>query len=563
MGKGEIISGGDGGKYQVKIILHRERVIKAIAALEEQMAALEERIAGMEEGTEKDTLMLQKTALWKKKQYYETNTPQDPTIEAWCADLTEDLTGFVGTMEINGERKAGVNIQPGFEGNAEYNPQRDGMLQPAIAATPAGAFYNLAMFPGWQKWKPTFRYGTITFLDGDTCTVDLDPAVSSCQGLNINQTNILQDVPIDYMECNGSAFEEGDKVIVKFQDQDWTKPKVIGFRDNPKSCLEEFYLKIKIDNKDLFYGGQYFRIKYTNKSGWESVTEERRVYCDKERDAHGYTMGLCGPFEFKNEYGEFDLDKTKSIYIGLKREREMDAAKSVLVDDESPDCPFDWAGYTDLRRWHGQIEETLSRHYIGLDYMFAYLWENNYGLHKVYTKDYYDTEDEMYYVEEGMTQEDSIPNGEVLPTKYWLIDWFYAEKQWSDFQFQKEEHITPSSYPDTQEIMVAAFNLNLNLGICRGDWSRDGAVSSYHWTNRLADAKAGYPFADTCGEFSSYPDTEFSGVNGEPKLLITNDKTPPALANRNASVSWTAETEEGQKTGAMVGTAEATPVYWY
>ena len=35
----------------------------------------------------------------------------------------------------------------------------------------------------------------------------------------------------------------GDHVIIEFTDQDWTKPKVIGFYDSPKAC--PVWVKIK------------------------------------------------------------------------------------------------------------------------------------------------------------------------------------------------------------------------------------------------------------------------------------------------------------------------------
>jgi len=47
---------------------------------------------------------------------------------------------------------------------------------------------------------------------------------------------ILQDVPIEYMNCNAGAFSDGDEVVVEFTGQDWGSPKVIGFRHDPEPC---------------------------------------------------------------------------------------------------------------------------------------------------------------------------------------------------------------------------------------------------------------------------------------------------------------------------------------
>ena len=284
MGKGIITAGGSQGLYTVTLELSRERIAAAIAKMTSGIAELEEKITAIEalidakeaEITalaaqiaiyeadkekyqreycaaledmvkliasrdayvhQKNMAVLQKTALASRIAYLERATPADPSVAAWCADLTEDLTGSVGTIEVPGERGA-VIIQPGHNGNAIYAAARDGQLQPSIAGDPSAVFYNLAMLPGWQKWKPTYRVGVITALDtdADTCSVTLDEALSSAQGLNINQGVSLSNVPIVYMTCNASAFVVGDRVVVKFTAQDFTAPTVVGFESNPRGC---------------------------------------------------------------------------------------------------------------------------------------------------------------------------------------------------------------------------------------------------------------------------------------------------------------------------------------
>ena len=237
MGKGTIIAHLGAGQYTVTLVKERARIIAGIAILTIRIAALETRIAALDDGKEKSLLQLQKAALELRETRLE-NAPEDPTVAAWCADLTEDLTGNVGTIEIPGERGA-VQIQPGYDSNAVYSSARDGQLQDAIASTPAGTFYNWAMLPGWQKWMPIIRWGVLTALDtdNDLCTVTLDAAVSSAQGLNINPTDtVLTSVPIEYMECNSIAFENDDRVVVEFENQSWDSPKVIGFETEPRIC---------------------------------------------------------------------------------------------------------------------------------------------------------------------------------------------------------------------------------------------------------------------------------------------------------------------------------------
>ncbi len=182
------------------------------------------------------------------------------SIFAWCVDLTEDLSGDVGIIEIAGEIGKGVNIQPGYDGNAAYNDERDGDLYtvPASLGTQhsAGNYWNWAMRPGWQKWKPNYRYGRIHAIktESDTCHVTLYPLSSrdtpDGSELKINQSFGLNSVPIEYMDCNAAAFAEGDDVIVKFEDNDWKSPKVIGFKSDPKACEWEPWETLLCDNHD-------------------------------------------------------------------------------------------------------------------------------------------------------------------------------------------------------------------------------------------------------------------------------------------------------------------------
>jgi hypothetical protein len=157
------------------------------------------------------------------------------TQSAWCVDLTEDApAGPVATIEVPGE-PAKVLLCPGCR---QANPS-DGALLARHVMTPSQAFFNAAILPGWQKFKPTYRIGTVTAVNSGDETVDLtlDEATSSAAGLNVNQTSALSAVPVTYMTCNTGAFEEGDRVVVQFEGQDWSSPRVIGFESNPKPCL--------------------------------------------------------------------------------------------------------------------------------------------------------------------------------------------------------------------------------------------------------------------------------------------------------------------------------------
>ena len=198
-----------------------------------------------EKSRQRDIIRLEVTALeadklsddLRKKQL--EAIPADPIQQAWCADYTEDLAGEVATSEIPGEGNTRVIVRPGFEGRAVVTPERDGQLFHRPGMTGAQVFLAAALLPGWQKWMPTYRVGTVTAVNQatDTASVSLDNAVSSAQALGVNQSSILTGIPVEYMDCDAFPFEVGDRVLVQFVGQQWSGAKVIGFESNPKECI--------------------------------------------------------------------------------------------------------------------------------------------------------------------------------------------------------------------------------------------------------------------------------------------------------------------------------------
>jgi hypothetical protein len=246
MGKGQIINNFGNGRYAVKLLQNRENSDQTLALIDtwiDSNQALQDALPPGDPEHKLPMLKLSMASLSKQKEYL-LLIPQDAIADAWCADLSDELSGVVATIEINGDPQyPAVNIRPGYTDNAEYIPARDGQVINIRALTPAQAFYFLAMTPGWQKWKPTYRIGEITSISGDTCSITLNDATSSLKGAeyNINQAWDLTDVDIEYMDCNGSAFETGDRVIVQFVEQDFEKPKVIGFEEFPKPCESSIF----------------------------------------------------------------------------------------------------------------------------------------------------------------------------------------------------------------------------------------------------------------------------------------------------------------------------------
>lgn len=241
MGKGTILSGGNQGQYGIELVLDVSVVTEALVVLAVEIAELQNQVDAqqivvddlqtdidtfphdgdpdefsalliqiVEEQNNLTALRLSLTARQKRETYLVLNTPSNPQVTIWCSDYTQNLSASVGTIEIPGERTGGtVQIQPGYSGNAVYSASRDGQLHPSIAMTPSAVAYNWAMLSGWQKFKPTHRFGTITAIDHGlhTCDVDLDTAYSSVSGqlrfevnsLDVNQSTTLESVSIDYM----------------------------------------------------------------------------------------------------------------------------------------------------------------------------------------------------------------------------------------------------------------------------------------------------------------------------------------------------------------------------
>jgi hypothetical protein len=175
----------------------------------------------------------QKNLLAKQTQY--TNLVCIERRNAWCCDLTEGGEGIVATVDIPGESDL-ILVAPGCRAWAAG----DGQFRERDLMSPEQCYYNAAVLPTWQKYMPTYRWGTITFIDHELNIVNLNlhESTSSANAplINVNQTPQLNGVTVQYMSCNSRAFDVGDDVIVQFIGKDWALPVVVGFLDNPKPC---------------------------------------------------------------------------------------------------------------------------------------------------------------------------------------------------------------------------------------------------------------------------------------------------------------------------------------
>jgi len=248
-------------------------VQKATHDLHQQLSAVEALRA------ELDLLQAEQLMLLSEKDDLLNASADDLILErdAWCVDLTEDAMGEVATIEVP-EEPQHVLIVPGGTAPAA----EDGFLLARSMMSPAQAFWSAAVLPGWQRWLPRFRIGTITALDkdADTASVQLDAAVSSAphkevkewgdpgdaSGFDVNLDAghtpagispwVLTGIPVDYMTCDAEAFEVGDRVVVSCtrpaanprQDPSAIQWTVIGFVDHPRECIdtpEQMYLLIE------------------------------------------------------------------------------------------------------------------------------------------------------------------------------------------------------------------------------------------------------------------------------------------------------------------------------
>ena len=299
MGKGRIVSGGEDGLYTVELLHNRDRIDAELQYLAGRLMELQAEVDAL--NAERDVLVAERNAIAtdidtavanaevgnipdvdallvqlaqvsaqiqaqdvrigmlegrmleanKRKQMLES-VPADPQQQAWCADYTEDLTGEVATVEVPAEGVVGefatwrrVQIRPGYEGRASYSAARDGQMLHREGQVGYQAYFNAAILPGVQRWRPQYRIGTITSINdsADTCSINLQSEDSSAQSLLIDPPSLqlsLTGVPIQYMNCDSDAFEVGDRVLVEFQDRDWNQPRVIGFEREPRPCLPRY-----------------------------------------------------------------------------------------------------------------------------------------------------------------------------------------------------------------------------------------------------------------------------------------------------------------------------------
>jgi predicted transglutaminase-like cysteine proteinase len=258
MGKAQIITDYGSGIYKIKMLYGgRTRFNNRITILTQAIADLQSRIDNETDDYKKKLLKLEKAALVKSKSYLQDNFPDDYEITVFCCDLTEGLSGNIGTIDIPGEAFE-IKIQPGYTGDAGYNASRDGIIWPSVAGSADWCYFNQCILPGWQKHKPTYRIGTIIAgsinTSNHTCDVCIEAAFSSQQSLNVNMNAAIEGCPF-----------VGHQGFSDFCDRNPAHPTCTNTDyPNPISVGSGLYSKIKEINLDVNTSHSYA----TDASGW-------------------------------------------------------------------------------------------------------------------------------------------------------------------------------------------------------------------------------------------------------------------------------------------------------
>ena len=308
--------------------------------------------------------------------------------------------------------------------------------------------------------------------DGNRKRIDIISGADVAELATDDKATIYFDPPTDFGEDEGYVIvyrgglgNETDAVVGKL-----------------KKCTQTFYLRVTIDGRNLVYGGQQLHIQYTDKQGYTIKTNSRVIPTDKHRDERGYSMGVVGPFEVK------DIDDTKPIFIGLEKERPLDASNSYLADPAR--SPFEYVG-SEGELLIGQSGDSS---YNGLNRMLAYVKEDSGG------DLYYSSIDRAE--EQGGSWWECICPRETLPfiTKYvhkfgmamtndpgiseWTVDMskkysrisaVYSSKNYKDLEFKAEEIVTDNSYPNREKVLVTDVDLNYGLKIRHKEVRTSGA----------------------------------------------------------------------------------------
>jgi predicted transglutaminase-like cysteine proteinase len=250
-------------------------------------------------------LTAEKSALLSEQSLINSAMTTDVRSNIWCADFTEDLTPgvIVGTIEINGVDNQ-IVIMPGGKETGAL-----GLIQHSGVSTGAAVFYNKTLLPCWQKWKPTYRIGTIIAIDNenDTCDVGIAAQYSNEQGLPINQDGEAWN-SVESLVAGWDAFAaENPEFPLVSNTSDTTIPMT----DILKAALDNVQSEINDRNKYITDTKQYGKLE-----NWAIMEEGGSGDCVANYEEIYVIEGLkkVGDLKVGDVALSYDLNEKQYVY---------------------------------------------------------------------------------------------------------------------------------------------------------------------------------------------------------------------------------------------------------
>lgn len=388
MGRASIISHLGGGRYSISKKwkgkdenAHYKSVDEKITELNLLIAKLQAEYDAMDtqddlEVFEKRILGLRIASYQKKVEYLQNNFPGDETVSIWCADLSTELSGEVGTIDIPGEWTDDVLIRPAGIESASFDVLRDGDFYPAMAIGPWSSLYCQMLLPGVQKWKPKYRYAWIVDdsidYENNTCALTIQSAFSSQQSLNVNQGDQLG-VELDTEdvgpsgETNLYSFRQEASAahpgFLDFVERNPDHPiSTVGKLNDPIYLTEEQYIQLSrlcsyfdymywyendksgykvSDHWDVMYdlGDTWYQIpQFAGQSQIEFTFGNKNLELDETGLAIGTAIGTLEEFITSAEVWNYPSETAALMYaagqypfVGPKQKRRGDCEDYVLT----------------------------------------------------------------------------------------------------------------------------------------------------------------------------------------------------------------------------------------
>lgn len=386
-----------------------ESLIKEIAQNAPKIQAITQEINTIREKL--SDLKVQRISLISRQKELLSIMPEPPTdLTVWCVDYTDDIP--VGTLvriilpsrfmispdgfesyppQIRmGKMDSEQDFIKANEGVEQYqwNPEahdNDGIiLQPILQTDLYKALFNLFFeLPVTIKRYP-FRYAVISAVDygADTCDLTVisskrffgpDKELVSMDKENPHDRVVVvtdgdkpqekfseteeaalhhEGIPIEYMDCNASVFEKGDKVMIEYLPFANVPLRVVGFHHAPKPCLlrgliatPSKFKKGKEESTHILhyrrdassdYSTSYAKteMNYGNIS-WHGLDKEKPVSVTWEGDSNGSVFKFA-----RDQFGDLSTSLNNKLYHnGFKHDFPAFIIGGCFVRDKD-DAPY-------------------------------------------------------------------------------------------------------------------------------------------------------------------------------------------------------------------------------